>query len=216
MGARVTGGHGVAPLGRVMFPTALTDQEPINHRSSSSFRQFKTERNRYPPRPGRAGDRSATRRLVQIVRKRSRGLDRVATIAGTTAMRFATTSTPPTRRRRAISVRQRLVRRRDCSRMHARRPGRPRSPMEHRSLCQPPPRSWPARPRSRQLGRSRSPVPSTDPTSRRRRETLTTSRWSNVAAPNRANMAPKMSGKLTASPKLISEVGATASAVTDR
>ena len=46
------------------------------------------------------------------------------------------------------------------------------------------------------------------PTSRRRRDTLTTSRCASVAAPNTASMAPKMSGKSTASPKLTREVGA--------
>ena len=54
------------------------------------------------------------------------------------------------------------------------------------------------------------------PTSCRRRDTLTTSKWSRVAAPNTAKMAPNMSGKLTASPKLMSEVGVTARVVTDR
>ena len=54
------------------------------------------------------------------------------------------------------------------------------------------------------------------PISRRRRDTLTTRRWASVAAPNTANMAPKMSGKLTASPKLTREVGVMASAVVDR
>ena len=54
------------------------------------------------------------------------------------------------------------------------------------------------------------------PISRRRCATLTTSRWSSVAALNSANMAPKMSGKLTASPKLMSEVGVMARLVSDR
>ena len=45
------------------------------------------------------------------------------------------------------------------------------------------------------------------PTSRRRRATLTTSRCVRVAAPNTASMVPKMRGKLTASPKLTSDVG---------
>src|ERR1039458_1740428 len=45
------------------------------------------------------------------------------------------------------------------------------------------------------------------PISRRRRATLTTSRCMSVAAPNNASMNPTMSGKFTASPKLISEMG---------
>ena len=61
-----------------------------------------------------------------------------------------------------------------------------------------------------------NPTTLRSPTSRRRRDTLTTSKWSSVAAPNTANMAPKMSGKLTASPKLMSEVGVTARVVIDR
>ena len=53
------------------------------------------------------------------------------------------------------------------------------------------------------------------PTSRRRRDTLTTSRWASVAAPNTASIAPKMRGKLTASPKLTREVGARGSEAID-
>ena len=54
-----------------------------------------------------------------------------------------------------------------------------------------------------------NPSTLSSPTSRRRRDTLTTSRWASVAAPNTANIAPKISGKLTASPKLTSDVGVT-------
>ena len=53
------------------------------------------------------------------------------------------------------------------------------------------------------------------PTSRRRRDTLTTSRCASVAAPNTASIAPKMSGKSTASPKLTREVGARGCEVID-
>jgi hypothetical protein len=53
------------------------------------------------------------------------------------------------------------------------------------------------------------------PISRRRRDTLTTSRCVSVAAPNTANIAPKMSGKLTASPKLMRDVGMMAGVAID-
>ena len=53
------------------------------------------------------------------------------------------------------------------------------------------------------------------PTSLRRRDTLTTRRCASVAAPNTASIAPKMSGKLTASPKLTREVGARGCEVID-
>ena len=45
------------------------------------------------------------------------------------------------------------------------------------------------------------------PASARRRLTLTSSRWTRVAAPNSDSATPNSSGKLTASPKLISPVG---------
>ena len=61
-----------------------------------------------------------------------------------------------------------------------------------------------------------NPTTFSNPTSRRRCDTLTTSRWSSVAAPNTAKMAPKIRGKLTASPKLMSDVGVTARVVSDR
>ena len=61
-----------------------------------------------------------------------------------------------------------------------------------------------------------NPTTLRSPTSRRRRDTLTTSRCSIVAAPKSANMAPKIKGKLTASPKLMSEVGVRARVVIDR
>jgi hypothetical protein len=54
------------------------------------------------------------------------------------------------------------------------------------------------------------------PISRRRRDTLTTSRWTSVAAPDTANIPPKMSGKLTASPKFTREVGIMGRAVMER
>ena len=41
----------------------------------------------------------------------------------------------------------------------------------------------------------------------RRRLTLTSSKWTRVAAPNSDSATPNSSGKLTASPKLISSVG---------
>ena len=52
-----------------------------------------------------------------------------------------------------------------------------------------------------------SPSPLRSPISRRRRATLTTRRWSNVAAPNNAKTKPRIKGKLTASPKLTNDVG---------
>ena len=163
-----------------------------------------------PPRPRRRGS-------YQVVRNRSRGLDRVATSAGATAMRLATTRTPATRR---ADEPHRHDRNRHGAQIVGE--GTPYGPADHDPQwdtdhnARRRPTSWPARPRSRRPGRSRTPPPSADPTSRRRRDTLTTSRWSSVAAPNTAKMAPKMSGKLTASPKLMSEVGVTARAVSDR
>jgi hypothetical protein len=43
----------------------------------------------------------------------------------------------------------------------------------------------------------------------------TTSKWTSVAAPDKANIPPKISGKLTASPKLTRDVGVIGSAVID-
>ena len=49
------------------------------------------------------------------------------------------------------------------------------------------------------------------PVSLWRRDTLTTSKWASVAAPKIATIAPKINGKLIASPKLIRDVGVTGS-----
>ena len=53
------------------------------------------------------------------------------------------------------------------------------------------------------------------PTSRRRRDTLTTSRCGQRRRTEDGQHRPKMSGKLTASPKLIREVGAMGAEVID-
>ncbi len=49
------------------------------------------------------------------------------------------------------------------------------------------------------------------PVSRRRRDTLTTNTCTSVAAPKIVTIAPNMSGKLIASPKLANETGVTGS-----
>src|SRR5579863_924987 len=148
----------------------------------------------------------------QDVRKSSAGVECVATIAGTTAIRFATTTTPVTMRTMTelgttdTGTAPRLF----ANAIQTARPvttpkGTPATiPIKATVVaCQdtvaP---TW----------RFTKPSTFRRPISRRRRLTLTASKCASVAAPNKARIAPKMSGKLTASPKLIKEIGVIAKA----
>ena len=59
----------------------------------------------------------------------------------------------------------------------------------------------------RAIWRRTKPSDFNRPISRRRRFRLVSSRWSSVATPKSTTISPKISGKLTASPKLTRSVG---------
>ena len=141
-------------------------------------------------------------------RRRSLALDRVATHAGAIAMRLAPTRTPTviaatrSNGRTVSGMTPRLF----AKAFHT---VRPTTRPSGTPMTTPTPASVVA---CQDTVDTICPLtkPSTfsRPISRRRRDTLTTRRCASVAAPKTASMAPKMSGKLTASPKFTREVGA--------